>query len=71
MRDLITLVFLGISALLYVVALLAIWVFPVIISFITGNWWLILLYSVWWIPAIALSAVVTLIWDSVEEVILL
>ena len=30
--------------------------FPVILAFVVGNYWLILLYIVWWIPGSVLIA---------------
>jgi hypothetical protein len=40
--------------IVYIIAILSIvivWLFPVIISFVTWNFWLILLYFIWWLPA--------------------
>jgi len=49
MKDLILL-------LIILAILLTIWLFPVIIAFITWNFWYILLYAVWWFPAVVISA---------------
>ena len=40
--------------IVYIITILSIvivWLFPVIISFVTWNFWLILLYFIWWLPA--------------------
>lgn len=43
--------------ILLLIILLAVWLFPVIIAFVTGNFWLILLYVVWWIPAVIITSI--------------
>lgn len=33
------------------------WFFPIILGFVTGNFWYILLYAVWWIPSVLITMV--------------
>jgi hypothetical protein len=38
--------------ILTMISFIAMWFGPIVIALITGNWWLVLLYTVWWIPAL-------------------
>jgi hypothetical protein len=68
MRDLIQIGLLGLSTLIAVVSVFAIWLVPVIIALITGNWYLLFTYAVWWIPAIVLTSIVSVIYEAVLEI---
>jgi len=59
---------LGLFTLIAVVSVFAIWLLPVIVAFITGNWYLLFTYAVWWIPAIALTSIVSVIYEAVLEI---
>lgn len=53
--------------ILLLLIVVVIWSFPVIISFITGDWWLILLYWVWWIPALLFTGLIGAILKFIDE----
>jgi hypothetical protein len=44
--------------------IVAIVLYPVIIGFITWNFWYIFLYFVWWIPAYFLTAIIGIIEEN-------
>ncbi len=52
--------------LLLILLFVAVWLFPVIIGFWTGNFWYISLYIVWWFPAFILSYIIVGILNSIE-----
>jgi hypothetical protein len=45
---------LSIIALIF---LIGVWMFPVIISFVTWNFWYIFLYIIWWVPATMITGI--------------
>jgi len=49
-----------IGLLLVVIA----WLFPVIISFCTYNFWYVFLYFIWWFPASVVTGLVVTITDE-------
>lgn len=46
--------------IIHVILVLSAWLFPVIISFATCNFWYILLYIVWWIPAAIITGFINI-----------
>jgi hypothetical protein len=46
------------------IVILLTWAFPVIISFYTFNFWYIMLYFIWWLPAIIFTKIITIIFDN-------
>jgi|LakMenE01Jun11ns_1017448.scaffolds.fasta_scaffold9950674_3 hypothetical protein len=46
---------------LSILIIIAIWIFPIVLSALVGNWWLILLYAVWWMPAGFLTGVILIL----------
>ncbi len=52
-----------ITTFILLIIILAIWLFPVIISFATWNFWYTFIYIIWWAPAFFLTKILTIIWD--------
>jgi hypothetical protein len=52
-----TIIKLSIAILLVIL----IWMFPVILSAYTRNWWLCFLYAVWWMPAAFLTGIILIL----------
>lgn len=46
-----------------------IWVLPVLLSMYADNYWILLLYSFWWIPAIPLSAFIGVVTSEIGDTI--
>jgi hypothetical protein len=46
--------------------ILCIWLFPIIIAFITWNFWYIMLYIVWWVPAYILTNIIIAIVELID-----
>jgi hypothetical protein len=57
----------NIISTIVILFVIIIWLFPIIISFIICNFWLIFLYFVWWIPAIFLTKFLLIIFESIWD----
>jgi len=62
MRDFISLMLVCILGLL----IIAIWLFPLILCAVTGNWWLMFIYFAWWIPASILTRLLSEFMELVQ-----
>lgn len=48
---------------LSVLVIIWIWMFPVFLSAWKDNWWLLFIYTVWWLPSIVLTSLLIAIND--------
>lgn len=46
------------SVLLLLLAGIIMWLGPIFIAYCNDNWWLVLLYIVWWMPASVITVII-------------
>jgi hypothetical protein len=51
--------------LIILLLIIATWAFPIIISVIKNDYWFILLYFIWWLPASLFTGLLTRISDAI------
>tara|TARA_R110000772_G_C13310332_1_gene440613 strand:- start:25911 stop:26123 length:213 start_codon:yes stop_codon:yes gene_type:complete len=68
MKELFQIGLLGIFTLIGVLLIFAIWLVPVIVSYVTGDWPWLFTYALWWIPAVILTAVVAIFFEGLLEI---
>lgn len=54
--------------ILSLLVIITIWIFPILLSIFTGNWWLVFLYAVWWMPAGFLTGLILILTNLMKAV---
>lgn len=52
--------------LIILLLIIATWAFPIIISLMQNDYWLIFLYVIWWVPASLFTGLLTKIADAIK-----
>ena len=57
----------NVIAVIFLIAIIAIWLFPILIAYHEDNYWLIFLYAVWWFPAAIITSITIALVENIDR----
>jgi hypothetical protein len=57
----------NVIAVIFLIAIIALWLFPILIAYHENNYWLIFLYIIWWFPVTFITQIVFAVLETIDR----